>query len=308
MDVLSIVLDRLKLRGTADFRCEARAPWSLPVGVAPSALFHLVAQGQCWLHRGDSGEKVSLDAGDMLIVMRNVPHTLSSDSDELAVTSPAPQIPIPGALDELVRIGGEGRETVVLCGRFEFDPDGPRSLVDALPDVIHIRRTGERDRRALMELVRHMIDEALSPGPGSALIINRLSEALFARVLRHHAEQHERPGQLLASLADRSIARVLAAVHAQPSVPWTLESLASLAGQSRSVFASRFRESLGTTPMQYVAESRIELGRQLLLQGTLSVAQVAERTGYADEAAFSKAFKRLVGVGPGRYRRRAPVT
>jgi AraC-like DNA-binding protein len=96
----------------------------------------------------------------------------------------------------------------------------------------------------------------------------------------------------------------LSAIHGRVNTPWTVESLAEAAGMSRSAFAARFKELLGQTPLEYVTEWRMQKAMQLLGQRDKKLIDVARSVGYESDAAFSKAFKRVVGANPGEYLRR----
>jgi AraC-like DNA-binding protein len=93
-------------------------------------------------------------------------------------------------------------------------------------------------------------------------------------------------------------------MHGAPARPWTLEELAREAGVSRSVLAERFAELMGMPPMHYLASWRMQIAAGLLSGGTTNIATIANETGYGSEAAFSRAFKKMVGMPPAAWRRR----
>jgi AraC-like DNA-binding protein len=99
----------------------------------------------------------------------------------------------------------------------------------------------------------------------------------------------------------------MSAIHTNVNTPWTVESLAEAAGMSRSAFAARFKELLGQTPLEYVTEWRMQKAMQLLQQRDKKLVDVARSVGYESDAAFSKAFKRVVGASPGEYFKRGFV-
>ncbi len=133
----------------------------------------------------------------------------------------------------------------------------------------------------------------------------RLSELLFVETIRQYLETLP-PAETgwLAGLRDPVVGHALAALHAQPNEPWTVEQLARHVGVSRSVLAERFTEMLDHAPMQYLALWRKQVASRLLLDGG-HVAIVASAVGYESEAAFSRAFKKLVGESPAAWRRKA---
>jgi AraC-like DNA-binding protein len=107
----------------------------------------------------------------------------------------------------------------------------------------------------------------------------------------------------LAALREPFVGRALTAMHGNPARAWTLESLAREVGLSRSALAERFTYIVGQPPMHYLTNWRMQLAASLLLSGVDGVAHVAERVGYESEAAFSRAFKKAVGVAPGQWRK-----
>ena len=134
-------------------------------------------------------------------------------------------------------------------------------------------------------------------------ILSRMSELMFVEAIRRHIETLA-PAQTgwLAGLQDVVAGQALGALHGEPATAWTVESLARAVGVSRSVLADRFAVMVGQPPMQYLALWRMQLASRRLLEGE-SVAEVAGAVGYESEAAFSRAFKKLVGEAPAAWRR-----
>lgn len=126
---------------------------------------------------------------------------------------------------------------------------------------------------------------------------------LFIQVVRTYIEQSKAPPGMLAAIADKPIGAALQLMHQAPQHPWMLAALAQRVSMSRSAFAARFSQLVGQTPMQYLTFWRMQTARKLLTETRLGTAAIAERVGYQSEAAFSKAFKKAVGMGPGAYRR-----
>lgn len=106
----------------------------------------------------------------------------------------------------------------------------------------------------------------------------------------------------LAGLRDPLVCRVLGLLHRQPARAWTLETLAREAAVSRSVLAERFAHFVGQPPMQYLARWRMQVAARRLADGAVKVGAVGLEVGYDSEAAFSRAFKKAVGVSPAAWR------
>jgi len=149
-----------------------------------------------------------------------------------------------------------------------------------------------------------MLVEYEAGAAGRQGVLDRLAEAMFVLVLRHHMTRAPEVTGFLAALKDERVARALASLHRKPGEAWRVNTLAREAGMSRTVFAERFALLLGRTPMQYLAAWRMHLADEML-KSRSSVAQVADRLGYQTETAFRRAFKRVRGVGAGDVRRRA---
>jgi AraC-like DNA-binding protein len=235
-----------------------------------------------------------------------------------------------GPGDELLQInyGGGGKLSHFICGYLACDQRF-KPLVGSLPTILIVRsRNGYSSVEALTAdgtqaadlqrpsgtwlntTLRYTINEASSPRPGNAAMLGRLTELMFLEILRAYMQQlPEGQTGWLAGLRDPHVGKALRLMHAEPGRHWTVEELAREAATSRSALAQRFTELLQESPMHYLAGWRIHLARQMLRDGSYSVQDVAERVGYDSEAAFSRAFKRLVGEPPaswGRASSRSP--
>ena len=202
-------------------------------------------------------------------------------------------------------IGGGGPERArIVCCFLGCDERPYNPLLAALPQVIHLSAAGPQTSTGwLGTLVNIAAKESRSARPGSENVLARLSELMFVETIRRYLETLP-PAETgwLAGLRDPVVGQALAALHGEPSEPWTVERLARLVGLSRSVLAERFTAMVGQPPMQYLALWRMQLASRLLIDGG-QVAAVAAAVGYESEAAFSRAFKKLVGAAPATWRR-----
>jgi AraC-like DNA-binding protein len=210
--------------------------------------------------------------------------------------------PSDGQLPIDISVGPSQSEAArFVCGFLGCDARPYNPLLTALPRVIHIRDSVG----SLAAYVQSALAESKEKRIGGASVLNRLSELMFVEVIRRYLEALPADrADWLAGLRDPFVGRALTALHANPERDWTIESLADKAALSRSSFAERFTRFVGAPPMQYLTNWRMQLAANHLLGSTDSVAVIANRVGYDSEAAFSRAFKKLVGAPPSDWRRR----
>jgi AraC-like DNA-binding protein len=189
-----------------------------------------------------------------------------------------------------------------VCGFIGCDLKPFNPLIATLPRLLHLPSEG---RSAPSEqFATFAAAESAARRPGSEALLERLSEMMFVDAIRRHVE-HLPPGTTgwLAGLRDRYVGRALALLHERPAAPWTIEDLSTQVGLSRSALHERFVSLVGQPPVQYLTNWRMQLASRLLLEGRATVASVAVDVGYDSEAAFARAFKRLVGMPPAAWRR-----
>jgi len=296
-DLLGQVLAQSRLNSATYRSLLLRGEWRLRFD-GPFRGVHIVAAGNPFLVL-DEGTTQALGPGDLVVLPRADAHTLSSaletrrtpySSSALAASSP----------DVEVTFGLSGQETRIVCGVFFFEDD-EHPAVAGLPRCIHVP-AGALHAGWLQGLSAAMIAEATERGPGSDVVMARLSDALVTRALRYHLEAADEPGWLHA-LRDRELARALEALHRDLAAPWTVAGLADCAGMSRTAFAARFAELVGQPPIEYLYGCRMRRAETLLRHDRFTVAAVAAQVGYGSESALSAAFLRHSGVTPGAYRR-----
>lgn len=341
-DVLSDVLSALRLRGAVFYAVSATSPW---VAEAPAASvlaphvmpgsehvieYHVVTSGSCFASL--VGEPaVRLDAGDIVVFPHGDAHVMSSDEgmrgpidvDQHARAALA-RLPVRVDLG-----GGTGRDPVaVVCGFLACDPRPFNPLLDALPRLLHLKRGVGTHGDMLDHFVNFALTESRNPRPGGDVVLARLSELMFVEVVRDYVAARatgesippspnvERAGTdhdaidpsahagWLSGLRDDVVGRALAALHAKPAHPWTIEELAREVGASRSALAERFHAFVKVPPMLYLTRWRMQLATAHLA-GSATLATIAAEIGYGSEAAFSRAFKKVVGVAPNAWRERS---
>ena len=321
-DVLSDVLRCVRLTGSMLFLVDAHSPWmswapkteAFRQVVLPASQhlisFHVVTRGGCWAGLGDAPPE-RFETGDVLVVPHGDAYYLADPFGTEAAYGHEEAVAFfrsmaAGELPSIVREGGSGAEsTQFICGFLGCDVKPCNPVLDALPAMVHLRATtGSTDR------MRHLIEFALcelrEPSSGGQGVLLRLAELMFVEVVRRHLEtMADAQTGWLAGLHDPLVARTLSLLHGTPARRWTLEGLAAQAGTSRSVLAERFAHFVGQPPMKYLTQWRMQLATRLLAEpGARKVAAVAEAVGYESEAAFSRAFKKDVGISPAAWRQR----
>ncbi len=317
IDTLSDVLQAVRLKGAVYFNVAASPPWAAqsPDGsqIAPEIVagaerlihFHVVTEGSCWGTILRTGESRPLEAGDVIVFPHGDAHVMSSRPELRGSTpSPAkyrrpPDRSLPFQLHE-----GEGPVGAKLvCGFLGWDLRPFNPLLSTLPPVL-IANGREGSSHWLEQLCAVALAESTAPSLGGESVLARLSELMFVEVVRRYlATLPPEETGWLAGLRDEQIGRALAIVHARPAQDWSLDSLAKEVGMSRSAFAERFSHFMGQPPMQYLTHWRMQVASGLLISGGASIATIAAEVGYDSEAAFSRAFKKSVGVSPSHWRK-----
>jgi len=316
VDVLSDVLRAVRLTGAVYFDFDLSSPWvaetpparDIAATVMPGAQrvieYHLIARGSCWGHAVGQ-EPFRLQEGDLFVLPQGDAHVLSSAPGMRAAPDMSKFARGTTPLPLVYELGGGGPERArLVCGFLGCDERPFNPLLSALPPVIHLSAAGADGTNGWLEMLLHIaVRESGSARAGAENVLARLSELMFVEAVRRYLETLP-PAQTgwLAGLRDPVVGRALATLHGGASETWTVERLARVVGVSRSVLAERFTEMVGQPPMQYLALWRMQLASRLLAEGG-QVAEVAGAVGYESEAAFSRAFKKLVGQAPATWRR-----
>jgi len=317
LDPITDIFRTMHVTAFGQHRLEASAPWGLiqegraeekatPSGkkISPTDLAHfaMLSRGNCWLSVEGIPEPIPLTGGDCILLARGTSFVLR---DSLR-TRPTKSFREVAARDgsNVAHYGGGGAPTTIVCGSLSFDRASLRPITQLLPSFILIK-ADQAHTLALHNTMQALAAEMAEQAPGSEVVATRLGEVLFIQALRAHiASVPERNKGWLRAIFDSQMGTALSAIHDSVKTPWTVESLAAAAGMSRSAFAARFKALLGQTPLEYVTEWRMQKAMQLLEQRDKKLIDVARSVGYESDAAFSKAFKRVVGANPGEYLKR----
>jgi AraC-like DNA-binding protein len=296
-DALSAVLRSVNAEALCSIRLQAGGRWAVDFPMPSALKFNVVQRGGCWLIT-NGHEPVRLEPGDCVIVA-GARFELASELGLRAV--PARDV----FADDMSGTVGEGDEFSILGGSVHLDTIDGVVVSGALPPLLVIKGAEVPQVRWLLEQLDR---EWSSPAPGARLVCNDLLRLIFIHVLRVAIAREDASVGWLAGLADRHLSPVLHAIHANPAEPWTLAKLARIAGQSRSGFASHFRERVGTAPIEYLTAWRMRLAAARLRRDDQPIATVGRELGYATDSAFTACFRRVIGRTPKQYRREMSVT
>jgi AraC-like DNA-binding protein len=303
-DPLGEALHALRMSGAFYCRSEFTEPWGLTLPPLPDYLwFHVVTSGRVSLDLGD-GERTTLHSGDLALVTQGGGHRLCSD----------PAAPAPGILDlpreevsdryEVLRHGGGGALSRMMCGAVRFDHPAARNLVALLPEIIYLDAVDTPDVVSMQGTLALIAAETKHLRPGGEAVITRLADVLIIQAIRWWIETDPSAQTgWLGALRDKHIGRALSLIHGDPARAWTVAALADELAMSRSAFAARFTELVGEPVMHYVTRWRMRVAVNALQDEQATVAELANRLGYRSEAAFARAFKRVIGVAPGAIKR-----
>jgi AraC family transcriptional activator of mtrCDE len=310
MDWLSRLLDMVPVRGRVDYRCFFGAPWrvdydALPPGEMP---YHIILGGR--LSVADPSGALppcSLVAGDILLLPHGTAHVLSDGSG-------APASPVrsrPGAALTINENDGAGERLDMLCGRFILSSADERLLRRSLPPRLVVRAPEHSIATAqpggagaqLAGLITLMRMESVAGELGGLAMLNGLSSAMFALILRLAGEAREAPAGLLAVAGNPRLAPALAALFNEPARPWSLPELAGICHMSRATFVRHFQERMGRSAADMLTDIRMTLAAAELRRSSASTGAVGEAVGYQSEAAFQRAFKQHMGQTPAQWRR-----
>lgn len=294
-------LQAISFRSEVYYRGQICEDWFLDTSGTGHINVHVVCHGSCWFRLPGLRDPIELLAGDVVVLPHDASHLLVSSSNLPAEYGKISK-PHQGRHD------ANAPGTALFCGYLIVDKTAYRQVFAMLPDYLVFRGQGDAAAAPLRSLVDLLFAETQADALGVSAVLDRLADVLMYYLIRRSIAQGNQSVGLAAALADRRIQPALTAMCDEPEQSWTLGTLAARACMSRSSFAERFNALMGQTPMEFLSSWRMQLARHWLERERLSVADVAARCGYQSEAAFSKAFKRITGLGPGEYRRaRSPA-
>jgi AraC-like DNA-binding protein len=294
VDVFQDHLVRARATGGTFARSVACPPWGLRLAGTIQLAVHTVVKGNAWLWLGDAPSAIQLGPGDVALVRGGPDHHIAHQP--AAVCEEHEDFRERHAHDD----PGDPAASVFLCGAYQFAGDVGPGLINALPQLLHLRAPAEE---SLHYVIAALADELVTNSPGQQTVLDRLLDVILVLAIRAGLRQSDAAPGWYHAQADPRLNAALEAIHNDPAHPWTVPELAAISALSRATFARLFPRVVGQAPMQYLTDWRMTLARDLLRTDHATLAQIATRIGYASPYAFAAAFHRHHGQPPGRWRR-----
>ncbi|OCP15661.1 AraC family transcriptional regulator [Ensifer sp. LC163] len=295
-DPLSAVLSLIEARAVYAGGFTAGGDWAIRFPPPEKIKFFVIARGACVIAVDGFSSAFHLRCGDVFLLSARASFIVASD---LAVPHVDARQVFEGA-DPLLAAIGQGDDFLFLGGHVDLGSAGGRLFVDNLPPAIHLHAE-DSGVGQLQWLIRELVQETMAATPGADAACSGLAHLMFLQILRSYLSR-ERGVDVgwLRAACDARLAPALGLMHSDPARNWHLPELAKEAAMSRTTFATYFKAVAGVSPLNYLAEWRMRLAERRLQEGGQSVAMIAQSVGYASEAAFSTAFKRVMGHSPRR--------
>jgi AraC-like DNA-binding protein len=300
MDPLSEVLSLLKPRsyscGGIDMGGDCSVQFPRHAGIKCYA----VVSGERWLSVEGVRDAVHLTAGDCFLLPRGWSFRLASD----LTLPPVDALTMLSAQQKkggMTSVNGGG-DCVMVGAHFILSDHHAGILLKVLPAIVHIR--AESDKAAMRWSLQRLMQELRELQPGGFLVAQHLAYLMLVQALRLHLAEGVKGGVgWLFALADKQMSAAITAMHDDPAQRWTLQALAQIAGMSRSIFARKFKDTVGEPPIEYLLRWRMTLAADKLVNSSDPISVIALSLGYESESAFGKAFKRVMGCSPRQYAR-----
>jgi len=300
MDPLSDMLSLLRVRSYMSGGFHAGGDWSLHFDPHEGIKFYAVISGKCWLSVDGEPYPVRVRSGDCFLLPRGRAFRMASD---MSLTPLDAVTFLSTAQNGRINLYNGGGHFLSVCGHFVLAGDHADVLLGVLPSIVHIHK--ESDKAMLRWCVDQMMDELREPRPGNSLVIEHLAHMMLVQALRLHMAEGPKGGPgFLFALADKQASAAIKCMHDDPARRWTVQSLAESAAMSRTAFTLKFKQMVGTSPMEYLTHWRMLLAADRLSTSRDSISNISASLGYESESAFSTAFKRVMGCSPREYSRR----
>lgn len=302
MDLLEDILKhaglKARLLGYRSFSSSA----SIEFPCEKSVGFHVVTQGRVFIHRR-KGKPLVLGRGDIALMARGCNHVISTDEVLPSKLTPLAAYDVSQSTSDSKSSSGGKTKLTLVSGAYQLWNEPVHPFFNEIPDWFVIKSDDIESFDHLQTMINLLAEEVAKPQLGSERAIQGILDVMFSLIMRRLVLQNSaEPETFSHATQDLKIKHALDLIHSDCARGWTLEELASEVGLSRAGFASRFKRTLGDTPLHYLTTIRIQKAMDLLVSTDKRIESVALEVGYQDAFGFSKAFKKLTGVPPRDFR------
>lgn len=297
MDFLDKLLAFSQITGGVNIKCQLQGDWQLDSPhQAGMAIAHIVSKGTAYLSLDPHKPAQCLQAGDIVLITRALPHQLSH-SPHLQAHSSVPSQQYQQGSFLINQIGQGESDCELFCLHFYYDAYA--ELMNNLPEMIRLN-IQHTSLHALFDMLKI---EAENTPIATVSVVNALSLVVLTLILRVYlAEQDAHVLGTLKGWQEPRLRPLLKAILQQPEQAWHIETMAHLAHLSRSQLIRLFNKHLEISPHAFVHKIRLQKAAMLLKQKSDSILSIALSTGFQSETHFSKAFKKMYGQTPSAYR------
>ena len=289
MNGINQLLESLKIEANVFHNGKYCGNWAIDTSGNRRMSFHIVTTGKCFFKLKD--EVIELNEGDAVFLPSDAKHCVTNSAQIDIPQNVAQSLPMTQAVDEVA--------TGLVCGDFTHNHAIFDKLIRQMPELMVVRRSENNPTSQIIDL---MLNESKSSNQHTNVLLNRLSDCLFYLLVRGNVDIEN---GVFAAFAHPQLSHAMELIHQSldnDNNRLSLEELASAATMSRSAFANLFKEIVGQSPVDYQTQWRMTQAYRWLADEGVSTLEAAIRCGYESEGSFSKAFKRVIGVGPGRIR------
>jgi len=283
MNALNQLLSSLKIEANVHHNGQYCGDWAVDISGSKRMTFHVISKGRCYLEY--DGQSIALETGDAVFMPCDAQHCVTSLPNANLEVNQSEALPMTQSLEQ--------ESTGLVCGNFAHQHPVFERLVQQMPNFIVVRASEGGPTKQIVDL---LIQESLASGQHSNVLLNRLADCLFYLLVKDNLNIN---GGVFAAFVHPNLSAAMELIHQNSDQRQTLDELASAAAMSRSAFSSTFKEVVGQTPIEYITQWRMTQAYRWLADDGISTFDAALRCGYESEASFAKAFKRVMGVGPG---------
>ena len=308
MDALSQIFEDIHFKKTEYLYLQAEGEWSFQLNQHSAVITHIVLFGEVNIQL-QNGETIHLNTGDMLIIPSGMQHVGFSVTGQKLVESVKLDDHFKGLRDDAIILGDKDRpaNALIFTIRSSMDSVMAIPLINALPEYIHIHNALNAQQPEWLRIGLYFVaNETQHNQPGRHKIMDHVVSIMLIECVREFIEQQQDNEEFdqnwLSALTHPELSTAFTAIHGQPEVNWTVESLAETCFMSRSKFAALFHQVVGEPPLTYLKQHRLRIACQQLRLGQMPIQQIAHKVGYTSESAFSQAFKKEFKLSPSQYK------